>query len=289
MPVISVRTRPARSVQAVLADRVGGSEPADPRERAGRRWSRPARAAARRRPGASGTEIVTASKCERTSIALMWWTGMSSVAPIAAALLDRRQDRHAADRGLASGAPNFGWSTAATCSSSPCSPTIPPLPYASTGLAERLLAAAHQLVAEVLAEVDELARGPPTTGRRTGSEHDDRDGDAAERPLELALAVGQDLLAERHPLADRDRHGCLLRPVRSSRAKYAKTGRADGSAPVGLSRCASASPSSGRGDHSGVPRQRRSPGRLRRSRRSSRSPSSSSIQPHGKTTRRRRR
>ncbi len=78
-PVISVRMLRA-SAQAVFADHVLRPETADP-------GVGPAAVGHREReqqlvgPGASGTRISIASKWERTSIALMWWTGMSRVAP----------------------------------------------------------------------------------------------------------------------------------------------------------------------------------------------------------------
>ena len=82
----------------------------------------------------------------------------------------------------------------------------PALAVRLDGLAERLLAAASQLVAEVLPEVNELGQVlRPAACVRVRA--DGRHRYATQRSLELAAAVGQDLLAVRGPLADRDRHG----------------------------------------------------------------------------------
>ena len=99
-----------------------------------------------------------------------------------------------------------GGGSAATCSVSPCSPTIPPLPYASTGLPRAALARSMSSVAEPLARVDEdrdvLGPRPcvrvPDHGRHR---------DLAQRPVKRPPALLEDLLAERHPLPHVDGHG----------------------------------------------------------------------------------
>ena len=119
-------------------------------------------------PGASGTAIVTASKCDRTSIALMWWTGMSSVAPIAARFLtDGRIDtpptalaRRRAELRVEDGGDVLELAVLADDAA---------LAVRLDRLAEGLLAAAGQLVAEVLAEVDQLCQVVGPACPRTGS------------------------------------------------------------------------------------------------------------------------
>ena len=134
----------------------------------------------------------------------MWWTGMSSVAPIAARFLtEGRMDTPPTRPRV--GAPNFGMEDGGDVLELAVLTDDAALAVRLDRVPERLLAAAHQLVAEVFAEVDELGQVlRPAAGVRI--DHDGGDRDAAERPLQLATAIEQDVLAEGGPLADLDRH-----------------------------------------------------------------------------------
>ena len=208
MPVISVRTSAGPAAASGARPRRRRPRPAARRPRACGRPPFVTASASRSSsaPGASGTRISTASKCERTSIALMWWTGMSSVAPIAARFLtDGRIDtpptaaaRRRAELRVEDGGDVLELARARRR----CRPCRTPRPArrGPPGSAASAPSPRHSPKSMSSARSSDQ---PPAYG----FEQDDGHRDPAERPFELTPAFLVDLLAERHPLADFDRHG----------------------------------------------------------------------------------